>query len=141
MIYLDTSVVVSALTTEALSTASRRWIAAQEPGTLAISLWVATEFHSAIGVKVRSRQISRENGLAAAEAFSQLVDKHCVTLLIVDSSYAAASAFLRKIELGLRAGDALHIAIAQAHDVAICTMDRRMYDAAMSFGSQAELLA
>jgi uncharacterized protein len=64
MFYLDTSVLVAAITKESGSPSVRDWLAAREPGELATSAWVATEFHSALGIKVRS------GGLSAAHARS-----------------------------------------------------------------------
>jgi predicted nucleic acid-binding protein len=44
MRYVDTSVLVAALTRETRTTAMQDWLAAQTPGELAISDWVVAEF-------------------------------------------------------------------------------------------------
>jgi uncharacterized protein len=114
MIYVDTSVVVAALTTESSSVATRDWLAMQEPGILAASQWVNVEFHSAVGIKV--------------------MDRHCTSLPIRNEDYSAASRFLTRPELGLRAGDALHVAIANGHRAVLCTIDQRMFSASLALG-------
>ena len=44
MFYLDTSVLVAAMTNEAASDATRLWLGEQKPGELAISDWSLVEF-------------------------------------------------------------------------------------------------
>ncbi|MGE3692947.1 MAG: type II toxin-antitoxin system VapC family toxin, partial [Novosphingobium sp.] len=53
MIYCDTSFLIPSLVPEPASQAVRLWLAAQEAGTVCISPWVATEFSSAIAIKLR----------------------------------------------------------------------------------------
>ena len=54
MLYVDSWVLVSALTSEAVSTHIQEWLETQEPELLHISLWVETEFSSALSLKVRA---------------------------------------------------------------------------------------
>ncbi|MDE2464494.1 MAG: PIN domain-containing protein, partial [Alphaproteobacteria bacterium] len=42
--------------------------------------------------------------------------------------------------LGLRAGDALHLAICADHGATLCTLDRRLGEAGPALGVKAELL-
>jgi predicted nucleic acid-binding protein len=42
--------------------------------------------------------------------------------------------------LGLRAGDALHLAICADHRVTLCTLDQRLSDAASLLGFKTMLL-
>jgi predicted nucleic acid-binding protein len=37
-------------------------------------------------------------------------------------------------QTGLRAGDALHVAIAERHGLTVCTLDQIMFDAAKTLG-------
>jgi predicted nucleic acid-binding protein len=53
MIYMDTSVLVSALTSERATAASQAWLQAQNPDDLAISDWTAAEFSAALSIKAR----------------------------------------------------------------------------------------
>ena len=60
-LYLDTSVLVAALTHEAETTRMQQWLRDQAVATLAVSEWVVAEFSSALALKMRSRQITATN--------------------------------------------------------------------------------
>ncbi len=53
-VYVDTSVLVAALTHESRTGEMQEWLAAQPVGGLAISDWVMTEFSAALSVKLRT---------------------------------------------------------------------------------------
>jgi uncharacterized protein len=52
MLYLDTSLVVSALSNERASKQTQAWLAEQESQQLLISEWTVTEVSSALGTKI-----------------------------------------------------------------------------------------
>ncbi len=51
MRYLDTSILVAALTREPRTEEMQDWLAAQAPDSLCISDWVLTEFSAALSMK------------------------------------------------------------------------------------------
>ena len=65
MLYLDTSLLVCALTNEADTEAVQSWLTRQDVAELAISDWVATEFSSALSIKLRRGQLGAEHRAAA----------------------------------------------------------------------------
>ena len=65
MLYLDTSLLVSALTNEAETERMQGWLGQQQADDLAISDWVQTEFSSALSIKLRAGQIGAAHRAAA----------------------------------------------------------------------------
>ena len=51
-----------------------------------------------------------------------------------------AARFADQYALGLRAGDALHLAICADRGAIICTLDRRLAEAALALGVETALL-
>lgn len=111
MIYVDTSVFVSLLTREEKTHDINHWYT-NCTQTLASSEWCITEFASALALKQRTGQLDQASSDTAWEQF-QLLCKRDLTLLPVASAhfYKAAMSVLNT-SLGLRAGDALHLAVA-----------------------------
>jgi len=62
----------------------------------------------------------------ALAAFNQLVTRSLVMLPVSSSDYHAAARLCDRTELGLRAGDSLHIAIAVSHGLTVVTLDKVM---------------
>ena len=66
-----------------------------------------------------------------------------VTRLVADSlsvlpigpgHFRTAARFADQRELGLRAGDALHLAVSAEQGATLCTMDRRLFEAGPALG-------
>lgn len=140
MRYLDTSVLVAALTSEPRTSEVLSWLAVQNVDMLVISEWVSTEFSSALSIKVRTGQISEADRRKILSTYSKLVADSLRMLPISGTEFRVASSFADRHELGLRAGDALHIAIALAHGATICTLDRVLANAASALAVDAILV-
>ena len=54
--------------------------------------------------------------------------------------FRTAARFVEQHVLGLRAADALHLAICADHGATLCTLDRRLSDAATVLGVKTILL-
>jgi uncharacterized protein len=139
-LYLDTSVLVAALTKEAATAHIQGWIDKQEPGNLAISDGVITEFSSALSIKVRGRQITTGHRAAALARFAIPVAENFTTLAVSSAQFRTAARFADQRALGLRAGDALHIALCADHGATLCTLDRGLNKAGSTLGVKTTLL-
>jgi predicted nucleic acid-binding protein len=72
MLYLDTSLLVAALTNETETRRMQSWLGQQGVDELAISDWVATEFSSAFSIKLRTGQIGAARRADALALFTRL---------------------------------------------------------------------
>lgn len=134
--YCDTSLLVAALAPETATERAQTWLAAQQTGALAISEWVITEFSSALAIKLRTGQIDLDHRAQIFGLFNRLLAESLVTVEIAPTAFRMASGFVDQYGLGLRAGDALHLAVAAQHGLTLVTLDLRLLEAGPILGVQ-----
>ena len=134
MLYLDTSLLIAALTNEAETQRMQHWLGQQREGDLAVSDWVATEFSSALSIKLRIGQIMTGDRAEALATFTRLATDSFIVIPVSRLQFRTAARFADRHILGLRAGNALHLAVCADHGATLCTLDRRLSNAGSALG-------
>ena len=141
MHYVDTSVLVSIVTPDDLSEAAVTWVDGRKPGTLHISEWVTVEMAAALTRKVRTGRLTGPERHMAFERYTELSRRSLLDLPLSGKHLRAARELVVDATAGIRAGDALHLAIASANDLQLVTADKQFFSGATRLGYAVELLA
>lgn len=92
-------------------------------------------------IELRAGQITLEQRAAALAMFNKLVAESFTLLAVTDAHFRTAAKFVDQYTLGLRAGDALHLATAAEHGATVHTLDQRLAAAGPMPGVPTQLLA
>jgi predicted nucleic acid-binding protein len=104
-------------------------------GELAISLWTTVEVSSLLARDVRMGELSSDGAKRAEDQFDAVVTESFVVLLPQALDFGLARQYLGHHGTGLRASDALHLAIAQNHRAeTIYTLDKALLRAGQMLG-------
>lgn len=113
MVYVDTSVLVPLFLNERHSVAAADWYA-REKSELVAAAWCVPEFASALGLKQRMGAIDAQQARGAWTRFERMVAADLRLLLVSPANFHRAAELVRDAASALRAGDALHLACAEA---------------------------
>lgn len=130
MIYLDTSFIVPLLVHESASEQITSIIQRITVNELAISSWTIVEFSSVIARKVRMREFNESVAIETIKLFQQEIVAICQIILPTVNDCDLARHFIEDFRTGLRAGDALPLAIAKNRDLPIYTLNLGLAKAA-----------
>jgi uncharacterized protein len=131
MFYLDTSFVVPLFINESTSEEVTAKLQTIPIGEIAISLWTKTEFSSVLARKVRMQESTEQFARQTISKFEQMMINSCQVITPEAADFELSSQYIQYFQTGLRAGDALHLAIAKNHGaVSIYTLDAKLAKAA-----------
>ena len=140
MFYLDTPVLVTFLTAEERTDEVSQWLESGDPSTMAISNWVVAEFSAALSRKLRDNRITVSERANSLGKFSNLAAHSFFRFPVEDRHFLAAARLSDREKTGLRAGDALHLAIAAENGAKLCTLDKGLARAGLELGIATQLI-
>ena len=134
MIYIDTSALVPAFIREPSSEAVLAWIETSGE-RLVVSEWAIAEFSSAAAIKVRTGGIASAMAKKARARLLDFAQDHCSIAVPQRAEFRRAAELAGDANLKLRAGDALHLAIAEASNVqGVLCFDETIGEGAKAIG-------
>jgi predicted nucleic acid-binding protein len=138
-VYLDTNLVVALCAHEQDSDRVEAALESiSEP--LATSEWTRVEFTSAIGIKLRSRELTESLARRALADYYKAFEPGIDVVTPSREDYILASDYLQDLKSGLRSGDALHLAVAANQKATrLLTLDKVFIKAARGIGISVEL--
>jgi uncharacterized protein len=86
------------------------------------------------------KHLSVEQRASAVSLFTNLRAQSLSIAPVTREHFLSAARFSDQSRLGLRAGDALHVAVAGGLGATLCTLDKRLAEAAVALGVSAEMV-
>lgn len=124
--YFDTSVIMS-LYVEDVFTEKAEAFYTQHASQATVSVWVDLEFKSALAFLVRTERLALEGAHLALETYREDRSRSVYNRVELTSEHFVAGATALRLEGALRAGDALHLGVAQVAGLPLVTSDRTLY--------------
>jgi uncharacterized protein len=132
-VYFDASLIVPMFVEDALNERADAYIERFAPLPV-ISDFAMAEVASALNLRVRARLLDVSEAREALGELDIWRAQTVSTCQVDRADIATAEAFLRRLDLPLRAPDAIHIAVAQRLNLELATFDQRMADCASRLG-------
>jgi len=138
MRYADTCLLVSLFFRDTGTDAALAWLRAAGVEPIMASHWSLTEFSSAAGLRARAGRIAPRLHREALAKFRRFAAARLTLTPPEPADFERAAALLDHYTAGLRAGDALHLAICARQGTVFCTADKILAEAAMALGVKTE---
>jgi len=130
VLYFDTSFLVPLIIPEATSGKIAAFVRRLPAEEFTVSHWTRVEFSSLIAREVRMGGLAVQAATRADARFEAMVDESFFVLLPDADDFGLAKRYLGQFETGLRAGDALHLAVANNHRAAVIySLDEKLLKA------------
>ena len=138
MLYFDTSFLVPLILPEATSELIAEFFEDLPADDLTVSDWTRVEFASLLSREVRMGNLDAAAARKAGSRFEAMVEESFVVLLPSRDDFDRAREWLMHFDTGLRAGDALHLAVASNRGAdAVYSLDKLMVAAGQALGTSA----
>ena len=124
-LYLDASVLVTLFVIDPSSARAEVFLSAH-PEIAIVSDFGVAEFSSAVGRRVRTRDLTRKDGQLAFSNLDTWIARSAYREEVATADIDAATRILRRLDVNLRTPDAIHIAIARRVEATLVTFDRGM---------------
>jgi uncharacterized protein len=119
VVYFDTSFLAPLIFPEATSNEIATFLHGLPAEEFTVSHWTRVEFSSLVAREVRMGGLDVRAAARADARFEAMVDESFSVLLPSAADFGLAKRYLSRFETRLRAGDALHLAIANNHHAAV----------------------
>ncbi len=130
MIYFDTSFLTPLILEEASSVRVEAYVNRLPRDELCVSHWTRVEFASLLAREVRAGGLAERDALAAARQLEEILADSYQIISPQPPDYELARQFILRFPTALRAGDAMHLAIARNHGAkSLLTLDKGMLKA------------
>ncbi|MGL4611914.1 MAG: type II toxin-antitoxin system VapC family toxin [Trueperaceae bacterium] len=140
MRYYDTSVLLSLYLQQNISAKASVEVAKDQPYVV-ISDWVSVEVKSALAKEVRTKSLTKLQAEIIWERFYQDIQHSRYKILHLTQNVMAKAHECIALDGNLRAGDAIHVAVAFTHGrLSIVTADKEQAKAAKLNGLKVTLL-
>jgi predicted nucleic acid-binding protein len=131
-VYFDASVIVALFVVDDFNERADTLVRRLAP-IPSVSDFAATEFASALSLRVRMSTLGTNEARAAFASFDEW-KRGTEIVETRPSDLVAAEAWLRRLDLNLRTPDALNIALAHRIGALLATFDKRMAESAKRIG-------
>lgn len=130
MLYFDTSFLAPLIIPEATSGKVAAFVRRLPAEEFTVSHWTRVEFSSLIAREVRMGGLDVQAAVRADARFEAMVDESFCVLLPNAADFGLAKRYLGRFETRLRAGDALHLAVANNHRASVIySLDKTLLEA------------
>lgn len=131
MLYFDTSFLAPLILEESTSAKIESFFAKLPVGEMYVSHWTRVEFSSLIAREVRMGGLAESDALLVIAQFDELVADSFQILAPGVADYELAKSYIQHFATKLRAGDALHLAIASNNGAkTLYTLDEGLLNSA-----------
>jgi uncharacterized protein len=133
-VYLDASVLVALFINDVFTGEADRFLR-NRPIDIVIADFAAAEFASSVSRKVRVGEMKERDARTAFSNFDSWAPGAAAAVETSPADITTATTFLRRLDLTLRAPDAINIAIALRLGAELATFDRAMRNNARALGA------